>query len=178
MKIFKDSSLKAKPNNKSKVKPFGLKDSRKNNLEELNPMAFALLALRAQDSPENDFISRSLKAISESPHMLTDKWVLSINNFVDAAVKAALLDPPDIKEGERVVVSNVVLIKVSRPKEDSAYPMPALICADEKGWKYYFKTSKAYDFKVGQKLSFKATLSAHKEGISFMRRPACLKVIS
>jgi hypothetical protein len=60
---------------------------------------------------------------------------------------------------------------------ETQYPMPAIICVDERGWKWYFKTSKAHSFIVGDTITFTATVSAHKEGITFLRRPSKIKKV-
>jgi hypothetical protein len=60
---------------------------------------------------------------------------------------------------------------------EAPYPMPAIICVDKRGWKWYFKTSKAYSFAVGDTITFTATISAHKEGITFLRRPSKIKKV-
>ena len=144
-------------------------------LSRVNPMAFGILAVKVQENPNNDFLKSSLKAISETPHFLTDKWIASINKLVDSISKAILLDPPDYAEGDRVDFRNLVIAKIVAAKDDAEYPMPAIICMDDRGWKYYFKTSKAYDYTAGKIISFTATVSVHKEGITFLRRPSKIR---
>jgi hypothetical protein len=141
-------------------------------LSKVNPMAFGILAVKVQENPNNDFLKSSFKAISEAPHMLTDKWIASINKFVASIVEAVLLDPPECAEGERVSLSNLVVSKIVAPKEYAEYPVPAIIAVDDRGWKFYFKTSKAYSFRAGDIISFVGTVSSHKDGITFMRRPS------
>ena len=143
-------------------------------LQELNPMAFGILCLKSQENPDNDFINSSFRAISESPHKLTEKWVKSINKFVDSYISAVSLDPPDIAVGERVDITQAVVIKICDPKDNCQYQTPALLLSDGRGWKFYFKTSKAYSFKTGQILSFRATVSSHKEGITFFGRASSI----
>lgn len=169
--IFKENKIK-KSSKKSRRKK---SDSAiKEKLARLNPMAFGLLAIKNQDNPNNDFISSSFRAISEKPELLTDKWVDSINKFVDSVSKSICLDPPEVKEGDRVGFDSLVVSKVIEAKMDAAYPMPALLCSDSRGWKFYFKTSKAFNYNVGDTISLVATVSSHKEGITFLRRPSKL----
>lgn len=141
-------------------------------------MAFAIFAIKSQENPNNEFIASSLKVISETPHLLTDKWILSINKFVESVSKAILLDPPEMSLGERVSLEGLTVYKVVPPKMDSEYPMSALICTDDRGWKFYFKTSKATQYSSGDTISLTATVSSHKEGITFMRRPSMIKKLS
>ena len=172
-------NLDAKPKaskKKKKKNRVELSKAGDNNLAKLNPMCFGILAVKSQESPSNEFLSSSLQVISEKPHVLTDKWINSINKFVDSVVKATLLDPPSCKEGDRVEFVNLVVSKVVDPKHEAAYPMPAIICIDSRGWKYYFKTSKAYKYTTGNTISFVATVSSHKEGITFLRRPSKIRV--
>lgn len=165
IKVFADKR-KPKSRRKRSQKPLT------NRLDDLNPMAFAILAIKHQENPSNEFIAKSFRVISEKPEMLTEKWVNSINKFVEANINAALLDPPNIEEGSRESFGPLSVLKIVAAKEDSQYPMPAIICLDDRGWKFYFKTSKAYSYKVGDLISFTATVSSHKEGITFLRRPS------
>ena len=148
------------------------------NLSKLNPMAFGIIAVKASESPSNEFLTSTKEVIFERPHALTDKWIGSINRFVESSIKSALLDPPPLSEGDRVSFESLTVATQVPAKEHSQYPMPALICVDERGWKYWFKTSKAHSFSVGSTISFVATVSAHKEGITFMRRPSKIKSVS
>ncbi len=173
----------SKPNSNRRMKRG--KSHRKNlvkageeRLSKIDPMAFGILAVKAQETPDNDFIRSSLKAISESPERLTDKWVVSINKFVDSVTKACLLDPPDYNLGQRVSFESLAISRVIPAKHEAEYPMPAIMCVDNRGWKFYFKTSKAYDYKGGDIISFTATVSSHKEGITFLRRPSRLNKIN
>lgn len=180
IKIFEQSKntvSRSKPKRKrAKRNGIDLSKLGKENLEKVNPMAFGLLALKFQENPNNEFISSSVSALSERPHALTEKWIYSINKLVDSIVKASLLDPPPISEGDRAEFIDLVISKVISPKECDHYPMPAVISVDSRGWKYYFKTSKACEFKVGDKICFAATVASHKEGISFLRRPSKIRL--
>ena len=167
----KRSKKRSKPHNKD----WSEAEAGEKKLSRINPMAFGLLAIKVQENPNNDFLRSSLKVISETPHFLTDKWIASINKLVDSIAKAILLDPPDYAEGDRIAFENLIVAKIADPKGDAEYPMSAIICMDDTGWKFYFKTSKAYDYAPGDMISFTATVSAHKEGITFLRRPSKIR---
>ncbi len=166
---------KKRSKKRSKSHRKDLSEAGEEKLSKINPMAFGLLAVKVQENPNNDFLKSSLKAISETPHFLTDKWIASINKLVDSIAKAILLDPPDYAEGDRIAFENLVVAKIVAPKDEVQYPMPAIICMDDRGWRFYFKTSKAYDYTAGKIISFTATVSAHKEGITFLRRPSKIR---
>ena len=178
--IFKDNkSNKKRTSRKKKARSKTPAENDKvgrEKLDRLHPLAFALLPMKIQENPNNDFLRSSLKVISETPHFLTDKWIASINKLVDSIAKAILLDPPDYAEGDRIDFRSLVIAKIVAAKDDAEYPMPAIICMDDRGWRFYFKTSKAYDFAAGNIISFTATVSAHKEGITFLRRPSKIRV--
>lgn len=177
-----NSSSKAGRKKRSKKRPKShrkdLSKSGEEKLGRINPMAFGIFAVKSQENPSNEFLSSTLSVLSEKPHVLTDKWIDSINRFVESTIKSSLLDPPDNEVGSRVEYSNYAVTKIISPKSDSEYPMPALMCVDSRGWKYYFKTSKAYSYKVGDIISFTATVSSHKEGITFLRRPSKISSIN
>ena len=146
----------------------------KANLDRLNPMAIPLLAVHAKEGA-SEFLKKTSEVISEAPHRLTEKWINSINNWVDGMVKAATLEEPEISPGERRDFGPLKLIKFVAPKQDAEYPMPAMMLADSRGWKWYFKTSKTHDFDVGDMVLFRATVSGHGEGITFLKRVSNLK---
>ena len=146
-------------------------------LEKLNPMVIPLLAVKRQESPSNEFLNSSINVISEKPHKLSDKWINSLNKWVDSIVTATMLDEPEVDVGERLELGPLGIFKVVEAKMTSPYPMPAIICVDERGWKWYFKTTKAYSFNVGETITFTATVSSHKEGITFLRRPSKIKKV-
>lgn len=176
--IFKTNNNSNARKKRAKNRPKSHRDYSKSGEEKLsrvNPMAFGLLAVKVQENPNNDFLRSSLKVISETPHFLTDKWIASINKLVDSIAKAILLDPPDYAEGDRINFDSLIVAKIVPPKDDAEYPMPAIICMDNRGWRFYFKTSKAYDYTAGKIISFTATVSAHKEGITFLRRPSKIR---
>lgn len=174
--IFDNKSSTVTRKNKSKSNSADSFEACKEKLSNLNPMAFAIMAIKAQENPNNEFLKSSAKALSENPRVLTEKWINSINKFVDSTIKSALLDPPPYKEGSRVTLDGLVVSKIVDPKQDAEYPMPAIICVDKRGWKFYFKTSKAYNYSAGNTIALVATISSHKEGITFLRRPSKIVV--
>jgi len=179
--IFDDGKRKKNRRKQSKakktVKSVDLAKIGQEKLEKLNPMAIPLLAVKRQESPNNGFLNSSIEVILERPHRLTDKWIGSINSWVDSIVKGTLLDEPDIDEKTRADFGPLAVCKIAKANMESQYPMPAIICVDERGWKWYFKTSKAHSFNVGDTITFTATVSAHKEGITFLRRPSKIKKV-
>lgn len=146
----------------------------KANLDKLNPMVIPLLSVHTKDS-KNDFLLKSASVISEAPHKLSEKWINSLNNWVDSLVKAATLDEPEVSPGERRDFGPLKLIKFVAPKQDVEFPMPAMMLVDNRGWKWYFKTSKTHDFDIGDMVLFRATVSGHGEGITFLKRVSNLK---
>ena len=179
--IFNDTKKNIKPKKSAKARrkknSVDMAERGRKKLEKLNPMVIPLLAVKLQESPNNDFLKSSASVVTEFPHRLSDKWIDSLNRWVDSIVKATMLDEPDIEVGVRSEFGPLAVYKIAKAKMDSAYPMPAIICIDERGWKWYFKTSKAYAFKVGDTITFTATVSAHKEGITFLRRPSKIKKV-
>ena len=141
-------------------------------LSKINPMAIPLFVVKRDENPRNEWISSTLDVLINNPHRLSEKWINSINSWTEELIKAISLDPPDDEEGARKEFGPLIVYKIANPNENSAYPMPAIISVDKRGWKWYFKTSKAYKFTVGDKITFTATISAHKEGITFLRRPS------
>lgn len=171
----KKSSKKSKSSKASRPSKLDLEKKGKDNLDKLNPIIFALLSIESKNNPNNDFISKSIFAVTEEPHRLSDKWIASLNRWADEYSKRAMLDPPEVEAGSREDFSGMVVKSVLDPKPMSEYPSPALICLDDKGWSWYMRTTKAYDFVVGDILEFKATISSHGDGITFLRRPSKIK---
>ena len=101
--IFKDNkSNKKRTSRKKKARSKTPAENDKvgrEKLDRLHPLAFALLPMKIQENPNNDFLKSSLEVISERPHRLSDKWIDSINKWVDSFVKAAVLDPPEVEVG-------------------------------------------------------------------------------
>ena len=148
----------------------------KEKLSKLNPMVIPLLA--AQDG-QSSFVTASINVIHNNPNRLTDNWINKLNNWVDEIASAAILDEPDIVLGERASFGPLKVDRIIPANMNSEYPMPAIMCKDERGWKWYFKTSKAGQFSAGDYISFSATPSGHGEGITFLRRPTKLaKVVT
>jgi hypothetical protein len=167
---------KAKP---KKVKPDKnyLDNLGKEKLSRLNPMVVPMLVLGLQRSPNNAFFSSSQEAVCNQPHKLTEGWIDKLNEWVEDQMQAMMLDAPDLAEGERHSFSSLIVAKIIEAKERDEFPTPALICINKDGWKYWFKTCKAYDFAVGECISFSAKLKGSGEGISFLSRPTKIKKI-
>lgn len=148
----------------------------KEKLSKLNPMVIPLLAAQERQS---SFVTASIDVIQNNPNRLTDNWINKLNNWVDEIASAAILDEPDIVLGERASFGPLKVDRIIPANMNSEYPMPAIMCKDERGWKWYFKTSKAGQFSAGDYISFSATPSGHGEGITFLRRPTKLaKVVT
>ena len=182
VKIFGENKSPSKRSLKSKRKRSskGLSNAQKEligreMMGEVNPMAIALLSIHHTENPNNEWVSSTIKVINDKPHLLSKKWVKSINKWVENLVRSATLDPPEVSLGERVSLGPFSIFKILDPKPDSEWPSPAIICVDDRGWKWYFKSSKAYSFKKGEVITLKATVSCHKEGISFLKRAGSIK---
>jgi hypothetical protein len=140
-------------------------------LQKLHPMAIPLLAVKLRENPKNTFLSSSVAIVTESPFKLTDKWIESINKWVESVIAATMLDEPDLKINQRYNFGPIKISKIQEPNYSTDFPMPAIICQDDNGWKFYFKTTKAYEFQIGNKICFSALVASHKEGITFLSRP-------
>ena len=185
--IFSDAPNKPGSNRKSRSKKNKTKVAErqrladqealgKAKLERLNPMVIPLLAAQEKQTA---FIKSSMEVIQEHPHRLTDNWINKLNNWVDEMVAASILDEPDVVIGQRAAFGPLKIDRIIPPNLTSTYPMPAIMCKDDRGWKWYFKTSKAGQFSAGDYISFSATPSGHGEGITFLRRPTKLaKVVT
>jgi hypothetical protein len=151
------------------------------NRDKLKPMAFPMFLVKRDsmqpDSPSYEWFSKTLEAIADSPWKLTDKWISKINEITDDWVRSAMLEPPVLEEGYRGSLGPYRVLKIVPPKDRDAYPTPAIIAIDHRGWKWYFKTTKAYSFKDNDVISFVATISSHKEGISFLKRPSKIALV-
>lgn len=144
----------------------------KENLSKLNPMAYPILALHYNKKRPSEWIVTTFKTINEKPHHLTDKWINSINKWVSGVCDSMSLDEPDIQIGNRIDVGPIEIIKIKEPNMMAEFPSPAVIARDERGWKWFFKTSKAYLYKDGDFITLRATISSHGEGITFLKRPS------
>lgn len=143
----------------------------KEKLSKLNPMVIPLLAAQEKQS---SFVTASIDVIQNNPNRLTDNWINKLNNWVDEVVSAATLEEPDVAIGSRTSFGPLRIDRIIPANINSEYPIPAIMCKDERGWKWYFKTSKAGQFSAGDYISFSATPSGHGEGITFLRRPTKL----
>ena len=143
-------------------------------LDKLNPMVIPLLASQKRPS---GFVTHSIDVIQNRPERLSDNWINKLNKWVDDVAAAAILEEPDIEIGQRAEFGPIVVDKIIPPKMDSEFPMPAIMCKDERGWKWYMKTSKASEFAAGDQITFRAVPSGHGEGITFLRRPTKLKKV-
>lgn len=184
-KVLPISSAKnsLKDNKKNLAKSKKKKSKKANNdkvgrerLNLLNPMVIPILTLKSQNNSNNDFINKSIDVILNNPHRLTEKWVGSLNRWVDSVLKSMSLDPPNIAVGERHFIGPIVIAKISEANINDAYGTPSIIAVDIRGWKFYFKTSKAFSFKCGDTISLKGKVSAHKEGITFLSRPSNIRL--
>ena len=163
---------------KKKPTPQELDAKARVQLDKLNPMVIPMLAVGLQNSPKNSFFSSSRDVIINTPHRLTDNWITSLNRWVEEQMKSAVLDPPtELIIGARQRVGPITVEKIIPPKDNAQFPTPALMCIDENGWKYFFKTGKAYDFVAGEYICFSGKLSAHGEGISFFKRPTKIEKV-
>jgi len=177
--IFDTAQTKKRTNRNNKQKKSTAEKQRiadkealgKAALQKLNPMVIPLLA--AQERPSG-FITSSIDVIQNNPHRLSDNWIEKLNKWVDDVAAASILEEPDIKIGERIDIGPIMVDRIIPPKLESQYPMPAIMCKDERGWKWYFKTSKAGQFSSGDYITFRAIPSGHGEGITFLRRPTKL----
>ena len=144
----------------------------KKNLSKLSPMAYPVLALHYKKKNPSEWIVKSFVTINSSPHALTDRWIKSINTWVSQVCESMSLDEPDIAVGARSDIGPIEIIKIKDPNMMSEYPTPSIIAKDKRGWKWFFKTSKAYNYSAGDLITLKATVSSHGEGITFLKRPS------
>ena len=150
---------------------------RKEVVKKLNPMAIGLI-VREASLGDNEWITSTHKAIEDTPEKISDKWIASINKWCQSKLKSLSATDPELEVGKRLHFSNLIVDKISEPNHNSAFPQWSFIAVDSGGWKYYVKTVKAEDLKVGDKVSFNATLKSNKEGISFLSRISKLESIT
>jgi hypothetical protein len=148
----------------------------KENLSKLEPMVAPLLVFKASQN-QNEWLVKSAKAVLEQPHLLTEKWINGLNKWALEMSNSMSLDQPELKVKERYFFENKKITKIIPPKETQAFPSYAIMAEDEKGWKFYFKSSKAKMFKEGYFISFKATVKSHDEGITFLSRASSIKEV-
>ncbi len=114
------------------------KSSKKKNLKEqeelgrerlskLSPMAYPLLALHYNKERPSEWIVSTFKAVNETPHYLSDKWINSINKWVAQLSESMILDEPDIAAGTRQSLGPLEITKIKEPNMNSEYPTPAII---------------------------------------------------
>ena len=135
-------------------------------MDRLNPMAIPLLAVHAKEGA-SEFLKKTSEVISEAPHRLTEKWIDSINNWVDEMIAAATLEEPEISPGEEKGFWTAKANEVCCSKARRRVPNASMMLVDKRGWKWYFKTSKTHDFDVGDMVLFRATVSGHGEELLF-----------
>ena len=183
MKIFDNKKPKARRSSRKKKGWRNLSDSEISerataNKSKLHPMSYSLLALNASGDRPSEWISDTFNVLNNRPHTLSEKWINSINKWTEQMVSAMSLDEPDIPEGERVPLGPYKIMKILPPKMDTEYPTFAIMSVDDRGWKWYFKTSKASSIKEGEYIRFVATISAHKEGITFLKRASKIESVA
>lgn len=148
----------------------------KENLSKLDPMVIPLLMFHASKN-KNQWLVDSAKAAIEKPHILSEKWINSLNKWASETSKAMSLDQPELEVGTRYDFEDLTIKKISPPKPEHPYPQYAIMAENSSGWKFYFKTSKATQFAVEDIISFKATVKGHEEGITFLSRASSLKTV-
>jgi len=178
MKIFDNNKPKRK-----KYKRGGLSDQEKSDRAAsmkagLHPMAYPFLALRAGEDKANEWVTDTFSVLNDNPHRLTEKWVKAINSWTEQLVKGMSLDEPDVPEGDRVSLGPYKIMKILPPKMESEYPTSAIMSIDDRGWKWYFKSTKTHLYQVGEYIKFTATISSHKEGITFLKRASKIEVVA
>ena len=149
----------------------------KEKLNRLNVMTIPLLAVKLKETPNNQFLQTTAKVVNENPERLTDRWIDSINKWVDAVIAATMLDEPDMAIGSRYDFGPFRIYKIQAPSMDGPYMSSSVICIDERGWKWFLKTGKAYEYSVGDKVTFSATIKSHKDGITFLGRASKIQKI-
>ncbi len=176
IKIFNTNTTKQKKSSKNNT--INLSSNvqiGRDKLSRLNPMVIPMLAVKIAESPNNQFLTSSRNVILEAPHKLTDKWVDSLNKWVDSLICAAKLDEPELEIGKRHPLGPFVIDKISVSNDE--FGTPVIICKDSAGWKWYLRTSKADTLNVGDSIKFVAMVMSHKEGITFLSRPTKIEVI-
>lgn len=175
IKIFKSNSKKETSKKKLAEQAYSSEELGKEKLSKLHPMVIPMLAVKLQENNKNDFLISSRDTILNRPHRLTDNWIQSLNKWVDSLIEAATLDEPDIKIGQRHELGPFVIDTIKQVHDE--YGTPALICKDSSGWKWYLRTSKAYNFNIGDNIKFVAMVVSHKDGITFLSRPTKIELI-
>jgi hypothetical protein len=152
------------------------KERGQNNLKKLHLMVAPLLAGEASNQ-ENEWLQKSANMVLNEPYKLSEKWIKSLNKWALKKMKTMSLDDPEYKHGQRYNFENCIVQTVKPPNNEHAYPSYALICSDQNGWKYYFKSSKISKFEEGDIISFSAVVKSSKEGITFLSRASKITVV-
>jgi hypothetical protein len=175
MKIFKDKTKPIRARSRSKVRLKKNDNAGKEKLNKLHPMAYSLISMKASGKNANDWIVSTFDVINNKPYVLSEKWINSINSWTESAIESMMLDEPSIEEGVRSELGPFKLLKIIPPKEGAEYPTNAMLLVDDRGWKWYLKSSKTYLFKHGDNIIFTATISSHKDGITFLKRASKIR---
>tara|TARA_B100000131_G_scaffold323086_1_gene379715 strand:- start:422 stop:976 length:555 start_codon:yes stop_codon:yes gene_type:complete len=176
MKIFKKYSKPTSRKRYSRAKKEDIDSRSKDNLKKLHPMSYSLLSIKASEDRPNEWVKSTFDVINNKPHVLSEKWIGSINSWTESAIESMMLDEPDIEEGSRACLGPFKLLKIIPPKDGAEYPTSAMLLVDERGWKWYLKSSKSNKFKVGDDILLTATISSHKDGITFLKRASKIRV--
>jgi len=178
MKIFKKDSKVTRKRKISRVKRIEAEQRGKENLKKLHPMCYSLLSMKATGDRPNEWVASTFDVINNRPHSLSEKWIGSINSWTESLIESMMLDEPEIEEGVRAEIGPFKLLRVIPPKQDAKYPTSAMLLVDERGWKWYLKSSKSNSFSAGDNILLTATISSHKEGITFLKRASKIRVAS
>jgi len=144
---------------------------------KLHPMSGAILTrerdriLKRQTSGQalssyDNYILDSAQAVLIDQNKLTDKWIKSINKIVKTKVDDMCIEDPEHEEGSRIDIVDYEIINL----KVGNYGLQA-ICINENGWKYFFRSTKLEYFKVGDKVSLRATVKSSDDAITFLSRP-------
>lgn len=123
---------------------------------------------RREEGGFSDYICKCAEAVSTTPHLLTEKWVRSINKMILSWEDKYELEDPGYEVGEKVVLENLIVASIKRSEKWNTY---GIIAKDGNGWSYHFSTGKGADFVVGTSVSVSAKVKGHDLGISFLQRP-------
>jgi len=142
------------------------------NKSKLHPMCMPLLAGEVSASKENSFISNSADIIMNKPHVLTEKWIASLNKWTEERLKSMIIPDPEYSIGDRISFFGLTVLSIKPPNPGHAYPATAFVCVNEIGRKHYFKSSsvKLSKIEVGHIIDFVGTVKGIGEGISFLNR--------
>ena len=74
--------------------------SGKEKVNRLHLMAAPLLAGEVSNS-ETEWLKKSAEVVINQPYMLTDRWINSLNKWVENKLKAMSLNDPEYENGKR-----------------------------------------------------------------------------